>query len=114
MDKPTMLNFIRNLKKIVPNCWGNPQHGPRPAKVGPGLLNPSKESSGPTLQSRVLKLDQKFQLREMAHAKKVNFHFLSPIVFPADFGPGVLGPPVPKGQKWTNLQCPISSGTFKK
>ena len=54
------------------------------------MLDPSKESSGPTLQSRVLKLDQKFQLREMAHAKKVNFHFLSPIVFPADFGPGVL------------------------
>ena len=34
----------------------------------------------------------------MAHAKKVNFHFLSPIVFPADFGPGVLGPLAPKGQ----------------
>ena len=30
--------------------------------------------------------------------KKVNFHNLSQIVFPADFGPGVLGPPVPKGQ----------------
>ena len=34
----------------------------------------------------------------MAHAKKVNFHFLSPIVFPADFGPGVLGPLALKGQ----------------
>ena len=46
----------------------------------------------------VLKIDQKFQLREMAHAKKVNFHFLSQIVFPADFGPGVLGPFALKGQ----------------
>ena len=35
---------------------------------------------------------------EMAHAKKVNFHFLSQIVFPADFGPGVLGPFALKGQ----------------
>ena len=34
----------------------------------------------------------------MAHAKKVNFHFLSQIVFPADFGPGVLGPFALKGQ----------------
>ena len=34
----------------------------------------------------------------MAHAKKVNFHILSQIVFPADFGPGVLGPVEPKGQ----------------
>ena len=34
----------------------------------------------------------------MAHAKKVNFHFLSQIVFPADFGPGVLGPLALKGQ----------------
>ena len=35
---------------------------------------------------------------EMAHAKKVNFHFLSQIVFSADFGPGVLGPFALKGQ----------------
>ena len=34
----------------------------------------------------------------MAHAKKVNFHILSQIEFPADFGPGVLGPLAPKGQ----------------
>ena len=34
----------------------------------------------------------------MAHAKKINFHVLSQIVFPADFGPGVLGPLEPKGQ----------------
>jgi hypothetical protein len=34
-------------------------------------------------------LVQKFQLREMAHAKIVNFHILSPILFPTDFGPGV-------------------------
>ena len=53
------------------------------------MLDPSKKSSRPTLQSRVLKIDQKFQLREMAHAKKVNFHILSQIVVPADFGPGV-------------------------
>ena len=52
----------------------------------------------PTLQSRILKLDQKFQLWEKAYAKKVNFHILSQIVFPADFGPGVLGPLAPKGQ----------------
>ena len=30
--------------------------------------------------------------------KKVNFHILSQIEFPADFGPGVLGPLEPKGQ----------------
>jgi hypothetical protein len=59
-------------------------------------------------------LVQKFQLREMAHAKIVNFHILSPIVFPTDFGPGVLGPLAMKGQKWTNLQCPISPGTLKE
>ena len=57
MDKPTMPNFVRNLQKTVPNRWGNPQHGPRPVQRGPGLLDLSKESSGPTLQSRVLKLD---------------------------------------------------------
>jgi hypothetical protein len=34
----------------------------------------------------------------MAHAKKVNFHILSQIEFPVDFGPGVLGPLAPKGQ----------------
>ena len=28
----------------------------------------------------------------MAHAKKVNFHFLSQIKITADFGPGILGP----------------------
>ena len=65
------------------------------ADFGPGVLRPS---SSPTLQSRVLKLSQKFQLREMAHAKKVIFDGIHPIVFPVDFGPGVLGPPVPKGQ----------------
>ena len=54
--------------------------------------------SSPTLQSRVLKIDKKFQLSEMAHAKKVKFHILSQIVFPVDFGPGVLGPLAPKGQ----------------
>ena len=36
----------------------------------------------------------------MAHAKKVNFHVLSQIVFPADFGPGVQGPLAEKGQNW--------------
>ena len=30
--------------------------------------------------------------------KKVNFHILSQIEFPVDFGPGVLGPLEPKGQ----------------
>ena len=79
-------------------------------------------------KSRVLTLVQKFQLREMAHAiivnfhvirpivfpEIVNFHILSPIVFPTDFGPGVLRPLAMKGQKWTNLQCPILSGTFTK
>ena len=39
-----------------------------------------------------MKLGQKFQLREMAHAKRVNFDVIRPIVFPADFGPGVLTP----------------------
>jgi hypothetical protein len=39
-----------------------------------------------------LKLGQEFQLREMAHAKRVNFDVIRPIVFPADFGPGVLRP----------------------
>jgi hypothetical protein len=69
---------------------------------------------GQKFQLRVLTLFQKFQLREMAHAKIVNFHIWSPIVFPTDFGPGVLVPLAIKGKKWTNLQCPISSETFKK
>ena len=34
----------------------------------------------------------------MAHAKKVNFHFLSQIVIPADCGPGGPGPFALKGQ----------------
>ena len=87
-----MPNFIRNLQKTVPNPWGNPQHGPRPVQTGPGLLDPSNKSSGPTLQSRVLKQGQKFQLRKMAHTKRVNFDVIRSIVFPADFGPGVLRP----------------------
>ena len=109
-----MPNFVRNLQKIMSNRWGNPQHGPWVVKHGPGLLDPPKKSRSNTLQSSVLKLDQKFQLREMAHAKIVNFHVLSPIVVPAESGPGGLGPLVPHGQIRTNLQWPISSGTFKK
>ena len=51
-----MPNFSRNLQKTVPNPWGNPQHGPQPVQTGPGLLDSSNKSSGPTLQSKVLKL----------------------------------------------------------
>ena len=53
----------------------------------------------------VLKLDQKFQLKEMAYAKKVNFHILSQIVFLTDFGPGVWTFGTQRS-KWANLQFP--------
>jgi hypothetical protein len=45
-----MPNFVRNLQNIALNHWGNPQHGPRPVKNGPALLDPSKKPRGPTLQ----------------------------------------------------------------
>ena len=69
-----------DLSKLDLDCW-TPQNSP--------VVLPFEA---------VLKLDQKFQLMEMAYAKKVNFHILSQIVFLTDFGPGVLGPLAPKGQ----------------
>ena len=82
---------------------GQPSAWTPTCQIGPELLNPSKKSVGPILQFRVLKLDKKIQLRELTHAKIVKFHIIFPIVFPVDFGPGVLRPLAQKGQKLTTL-----------
>jgi hypothetical protein len=50
----------------------------------------------------------------MAHTKKVNFCILSQIEFPADFGPGVLGPLEPKGQNGTTYNAQFPQKNLQK